>query len=87
MDSCDPVDTPMVDRLKLDEEPLGILVDHTRFRSMVGSLITLVNATECRVPWVLLESEDTAMALNVHQMRPCSVMVPKTQLKKYSGRA
>nr|GEW84131.1 retrovirus-related Pol polyprotein from transposon TNT 1-94 [Tanacetum cinerariifolium] len=26
MDSCDPVDTPMVDRLKLDEEPLGIPV-------------------------------------------------------------
>ncbi|GJT32779.1 retrovirus-related pol polyprotein from transposon TNT 1-94 [Tanacetum coccineum] len=41
MDSCDPVDTPMVDRLKLDEEPLGILVDQTRFRSMVGSLMYL----------------------------------------------
>nr|GEW37483.1 retrovirus-related Pol polyprotein from transposon TNT 1-94 [Tanacetum cinerariifolium] len=41
MDSCDPVDTPMVDRLKLDEGPLGILVDHTRFRSMVGSLMYL----------------------------------------------
>ncbi|GKA45598.1 retrovirus-related pol polyprotein from transposon TNT 1-94 [Tanacetum coccineum] len=41
MDSCDPVDTPMVDRLKLDEDPLGILVDRTRFRSMVGSLMYL----------------------------------------------
>ncbi|GKD93752.1 hypothetical protein Tco_1373589 [Tanacetum coccineum] len=41
MDSCDPVDTPMVDRLKLDEDPLGIPVDHTRFHSMVGSLIYL----------------------------------------------
>ncbi|GJX51569.1 retrovirus-related pol polyprotein from transposon TNT 1-94 [Tanacetum coccineum] len=39
--SCDPVDTPMVDRLKLDEEPLGIPVDQTRFRSMVGSLMYL----------------------------------------------
>ncbi|GJZ52149.1 retrovirus-related pol polyprotein from transposon TNT 1-94 [Tanacetum coccineum] len=27
MDLCDLVDTPMVDRLKLDEDPLGILVD------------------------------------------------------------
>nr|GEX85518.1 hypothetical protein [Tanacetum cinerariifolium] len=27
MESCDPVDTPMVDRLKLDEDPLGIPVD------------------------------------------------------------
>ncbi|GJZ98799.1 retrovirus-related pol polyprotein from transposon TNT 1-94 [Tanacetum coccineum] len=41
MDSCDPVDTPMVDRLKLDEDPLGFLVDQTRFRSMVGSLMYL----------------------------------------------
>ncbi|GKB92739.1 retrovirus-related pol polyprotein from transposon TNT 1-94 [Tanacetum coccineum] len=41
MDSCDPVDTPMVDRLKLDEDPLGILVDQTRLRSMVGSLMYL----------------------------------------------
>nr|GEV19486.1 retrovirus-related Pol polyprotein from transposon TNT 1-94 [Tanacetum cinerariifolium] len=35
MDSCDPVDASMVDRLKLDEDLLGILVDQTRFRSMV----------------------------------------------------
>ncbi|GJS07309.1 hypothetical protein Tco_0364105 [Tanacetum coccineum] len=41
MDSCEPVDTPMVDRLKLDEDPLGILVDQTRFRSMVGSRMYL----------------------------------------------
>ncbi|GJR73492.1 retrovirus-related pol polyprotein from transposon TNT 1-94 [Tanacetum coccineum] len=41
MDSCDPVDTPMMDRLKLDEDPLGFLVDQTRFHSMVGSLMYL----------------------------------------------
>ncbi|GKC72466.1 retrotransposon protein, putative, unclassified [Tanacetum coccineum] len=41
MDSCDPVDTPMVDRLKLDEDPLGIPVDQTRFRSLVGSQMYL----------------------------------------------
>nr|GEW46281.1 Gag-Pol polyprotein [Tanacetum cinerariifolium] len=41
MDSCDPVDTPMVDRLKLDEHPLRIPVDQTRFRSMVSSLMYL----------------------------------------------
>ncbi|GJY98695.1 hypothetical protein Tco_0516125 [Tanacetum coccineum] len=34
MDSCDPVDKPMVDRLKLDEDPLGIHVNQNRFRSM-----------------------------------------------------
>nr|GEZ06154.1 retrovirus-related Pol polyprotein from transposon TNT 1-94 [Tanacetum cinerariifolium] len=41
MDSCDSVDTPIVDRLKLDEDLSGIPVDQTRFRSMVGSLMYL----------------------------------------------
>nr|GEZ32220.1 retrovirus-related Pol polyprotein from transposon TNT 1-94 [Tanacetum cinerariifolium] len=41
MDSCDSVDIPMVDRLKLDEDLLGIPVDQNRFRSMVGSLMYL----------------------------------------------
>ncbi|GJS86810.1 putative ribonuclease H-like domain-containing protein [Tanacetum coccineum] len=41
MDLSDPVDTPMVDRLKLDEDLMGIPVDQTRFRGMVGSLMYL----------------------------------------------
>nr|GEW61640.1 hypothetical protein [Tanacetum cinerariifolium] len=41
IDSCDSVDTPMVDRLKLNEDPLGIPVDQTRFCSMVGFLMYL----------------------------------------------
>nr|GEW09333.1 retrovirus-related Pol polyprotein from transposon TNT 1-94 [Tanacetum cinerariifolium] len=41
MDSCDSVDTPMVDRLKLDEDLLGILVEQTQFCSKVGSLMYL----------------------------------------------
>ncbi|GJW91475.1 retrovirus-related pol polyprotein from transposon TNT 1-94 [Tanacetum coccineum] len=41
MDRSDPVDTPMVDRLKLDEDLMGIPVDQTRFRGMVGSLMYL----------------------------------------------
>nr|GEY48709.1 copia protein [Tanacetum cinerariifolium] len=44
MDLCDSVDTPMVDRLKLDEDPSGIPVDQTRFRSMVGSLMYLTTS-------------------------------------------
>nr|GEU30262.1 retrovirus-related Pol polyprotein from transposon TNT 1-94 [Tanacetum cinerariifolium] len=44
IDSCDSVETPMVDRLKLDEDPSGIPVDQTRFRSMVGSLMYLTTS-------------------------------------------
>nr|GEZ15541.1 retrovirus-related Pol polyprotein from transposon TNT 1-94 [Tanacetum cinerariifolium] len=41
MDSCDSIEAPIVDRLKLDEDPSGIPVDQTHFRSMVGSLMYL----------------------------------------------
>ncbi|GKB22257.1 retrovirus-related pol polyprotein from transposon TNT 1-94 [Tanacetum coccineum] len=44
MDLTDPVDTPMVDRLKLDEGQLGIPVDQTRFRGMVGSFMYLTSS-------------------------------------------
>ncbi|GJT05551.1 putative ribonuclease H-like domain-containing protein [Tanacetum coccineum] len=40
MDSCDPVDTPMVDRLKLDDDTLsGFPVDQTRFVEWSASLM------------------------------------------------
>ncbi|GJY08436.1 putative nucleotidyltransferase, ribonuclease H [Tanacetum coccineum] len=35
----DSIDTPIVERNKLDEDPQGIPVDLTRYRSMVGSLM------------------------------------------------
>nr|GFB20175.1 retrovirus-related Pol polyprotein from transposon TNT 1-94 [Tanacetum cinerariifolium] len=41
MDSCNSVETLMVDRLKLDEDPLGIPVNQTHFRSLVSSLMYL----------------------------------------------
>ncbi|GJR34412.1 hypothetical protein Tco_1210096 [Tanacetum coccineum] len=37
----DPVDTPMVERTKLDEDLLGTPVDQTKYRSMIGSLMYL----------------------------------------------
>nr|GFA41191.1 hypothetical protein [Tanacetum cinerariifolium] len=44
MYSYDSVDTPMVDRLKLDEDLSGTSVDQTRFYSMVGSLMYLTTS-------------------------------------------
>nr|GEX19468.1 hypothetical protein [Tanacetum cinerariifolium] len=69
MDSCDSVETPMVDRLKLDEDPLGILVDQTRFRSMVDSLMYLTASRPDLVFAVCMctrYSKDTAMALTAY---------------------
>ncbi|GJZ51050.1 hypothetical protein Tco_0605565 [Tanacetum coccineum] len=41
LENSDVVDTPMVEWSKLDKDPQGTLVDPTRYRSMVGSLMYL----------------------------------------------
>nr|GEY56415.1 retrotransposon protein, putative, unclassified [Tanacetum cinerariifolium] len=39
--ACDPVDTPIVEKSKLDEDPQGKAVDPTHYRGMVGTLMYL----------------------------------------------
>ncbi|GKF07951.1 retrovirus-related pol polyprotein from transposon TNT 1-94 [Tanacetum coccineum] len=56
MDLSDPVDTPMVDRLKLDEDLMGIPVDQTRFRGMVGSLMYLTTKTNYQLADILTKA-------------------------------
>nr|GEY52249.1 hypothetical protein [Tanacetum cinerariifolium]GFA09744.1 hypothetical protein [Tanacetum cinerariifolium] len=41
MESSDPVDTPMVEKSKLDQDPQGKAVDLTYYRGMVGTLMYL----------------------------------------------
>nr|GEU34616.1 retrovirus-related Pol polyprotein from transposon TNT 1-94 [Tanacetum cinerariifolium] len=66
MESYDPADTPMVDRLKLDEDPLGIPVDQTRFYSMAGSLMYLTTSRPDLVFAGLWYLKDTTMALTAY---------------------
>nr|GEU71005.1 copia protein [Tanacetum cinerariifolium] len=73
MDSCDSVDTPMVDRLKLDEDPLGIPVDQTRFRSMASPTKKYIEALKRvfrylkgTINWGLWYPKDTTMALTAY---------------------
>ncbi|GKA53833.1 retrovirus-related pol polyprotein from transposon TNT 1-94 [Tanacetum coccineum] len=40
-DSCDPVDTPMVEKSKLDEDKEGKAVDPSHYRGMIGTLLYL----------------------------------------------
>nr|GEZ14392.1 integrase, catalytic region, zinc finger, CCHC-type, peptidase aspartic, catalytic [Tanacetum cinerariifolium] len=51
MESCDPVDTPMGEKSKLDEDPKGKVVDPTHYRGMVGTLMYL---TSCRPDLMLI---------------------------------
>ncbi|GJT81287.1 retrovirus-related pol polyprotein from transposon TNT 1-94 [Tanacetum coccineum] len=39
-----PMDTPMVEKSKLDEDPQGKAVDPTRYRGMIGSLMYLTSS-------------------------------------------
>ncbi|GJR76871.1 retrovirus-related pol polyprotein from transposon TNT 1-94 [Tanacetum coccineum] len=40
--SCDPVDTPMVEKSKLDDDTQGKAIDPTHYRGMVGTLMYLI---------------------------------------------
>ncbi|GJV96546.1 hypothetical protein Tco_1548123 [Tanacetum coccineum] len=44
MESCDPVDTPMVEKSKLDEDTQGKVVDPTHYRSMIDTLMYLTSS-------------------------------------------
>nr|GEU43127.1 retrovirus-related Pol polyprotein from transposon TNT 1-94 [Tanacetum cinerariifolium] len=44
IESCDLVDTPMVETSKLDEDTQGKVVDPTHYRSMVGTLMYLTSS-------------------------------------------
>ncbi|GKB41086.1 hypothetical protein Tco_0886028 [Tanacetum coccineum] len=67
MESCDPVDTPMVDKSKLDDDTQGKAVDPTHYRSMVGTLMYLTSSRPDLVYVVfnrgLWYSKDSAIAL------------------------
>ncbi|GJS47857.1 retrovirus-related pol polyprotein from transposon TNT 1-94 [Tanacetum coccineum] len=44
MESCDPVDTSMVEKSKLDEDLKGKAVDPTHYRRMIGTLMYLTSS-------------------------------------------
>ncbi|GJU81740.1 retrovirus-related pol polyprotein from transposon TNT 1-94 [Tanacetum coccineum] len=50
-DSCDPVDTPMVEKSKLDEDKEGKAVDPSHYRGMIGTLLYLTARTVNRGLW------------------------------------
>ncbi|GKB83457.1 retrovirus-related pol polyprotein from transposon TNT 1-94 [Tanacetum coccineum] len=43
METCDPVDTPMVDKSKLDEDPQGKAIDPTCYHGMISILMYLTS--------------------------------------------
>ncbi|GJT37790.1 hypothetical protein Tco_0937655 [Tanacetum coccineum] len=63
MESCNPVDTPMVEKSKLDEDTQGKAVDPTHYRRMVGTLMYL---TASRPDLTLVYPKDSSIALTAY---------------------
>ncbi|GJU00275.1 retrovirus-related pol polyprotein from transposon TNT 1-94 [Tanacetum coccineum] len=59
----DPVDSPMVEQTKLNEDLSGIPIDQTQYRTMIGSLMYLTARTINMGLWY---PKDTAMALTAY---------------------
>ncbi|GJR35530.1 retrovirus-related pol polyprotein from transposon TNT 1-94 [Tanacetum coccineum] len=55
-DSCDPMDTPMVEKSKLDEDKEGKAIDPSPYRGMIGTLLYLTARTVHRGLWYLKDS-------------------------------
>ncbi|GJZ39423.1 uncharacterized mitochondrial protein-like protein [Tanacetum coccineum] len=66
MESSDPVDTPMVEKSKLDEDPLGKVVDPTHYRGMVGTLMYLTASRPDLTFVGTLVSKDSSIALTTY---------------------
>ncbi|GJX07673.1 retrovirus-related pol polyprotein from transposon TNT 1-94 [Tanacetum coccineum] len=60
LDSCDPLDTPMVEKSKLDEDKEGKAVDPSHYRGMIGTLLYLTARTINRGLWY---PKDSSIAL------------------------
>ncbi|GKD54606.1 hypothetical protein Tco_1287993 [Tanacetum coccineum] len=63
MESSNPVDTPMVEKSKLDKDPQGKAVDPTHYRGMVGTLMYL---TASRPDLTFAYLNDSSIALTAY---------------------
>ncbi|GJT10575.1 retrovirus-related pol polyprotein from transposon TNT 1-94 [Tanacetum coccineum] len=61
-DSCDPVDTPMVEKSKLDEDKKGKLVDPSYYHGIIGTLLYLTARTVNQRLWYLKDSSIALIA-------------------------
>nr|GEY93396.1 hypothetical protein [Tanacetum cinerariifolium] len=83
MDSYDPVDTPMLDRLKMYEDPLEIPVDQTQYYSMVRSLMYLTANRPDLVFAVCMCASYQALPTKNHLVALKQILWMRSQLTDY----
>ncbi|GJS92798.1 retrovirus-related pol polyprotein from transposon TNT 1-94 [Tanacetum coccineum] len=64
IESCDPVDTLMMEKSKLDKDPQGKVVDPTHYRGMVGTLMYLTSSRPHLVYVVCMCARAIALCYN-----------------------
>ncbi|GJS10704.1 retrovirus-related pol polyprotein from transposon TNT 1-94 [Tanacetum coccineum] len=62
-ESCDPVDTPMVEKSKLDEDKEGKAIDPSHYRGMIGTLLYLTASRPDLQFAILHVAPDSSFAL------------------------
>ncbi|GJW32881.1 retrovirus-related pol polyprotein from transposon TNT 1-94 [Tanacetum coccineum] len=84
METCDPVDTPIVEKSKLDEDPQGKAVDLAHYRRMIGTLMYLTSSRPDLIFVVCMcaryQAKPTEKHLHVVKCESC--WLPRYQ-KKY----
>nr|GEX46827.1 uncharacterized mitochondrial protein AtMg00810-like [Tanacetum cinerariifolium] len=83
-ESCDPVDTPMVEKSKLDEDREGKAVDPSHYRGMIGTLLYLTASRPdlqfaiCMCAWNSLLNRTMATTIE-QQVVLDEALVPSTK--------
>nr|GEY84652.1 hypothetical protein [Tanacetum cinerariifolium] len=94
METCEPADTSMREKSKLDEDPQGKVVDPTRYREMIDTLMYLVgNKMHTAFPlqgessnWqykfpLPVEGVPTASGMEIPLPGVCTAMMKKLPVK------
>ncbi|GJU84846.1 retrovirus-related pol polyprotein from transposon TNT 1-94 [Tanacetum coccineum] len=88
-ESCCPVDTPMVEKSKLDEDPQGKAVDPTHYRGMVGTLMYLTSSRPDLVYVVCMcapdiISVDEHLHTNLYVLRIIEFLIDKLGMRSFT---
>nr|GEW46778.1 hypothetical protein [Tanacetum cinerariifolium] len=84
-ESCDPVDTPMVEKSKLDEDKEGKAIDPSHYRGMIGTLLYLTASRPnlqiaiCMCAWTMDTTIDQQVAMD-------EALVPHAQRLRIGSR-
>nr|GEX17930.1 hypothetical protein [Tanacetum cinerariifolium] len=90
MESSDPVDTPMVEKSKLDKDPQGKVVDPTHYRGMVGTFMYHIASRPdltfvvCMCSRGLWYPKDSSIVLTTYADVDHAVLWMRSQLTDYA---